>query len=280
MTRAWLIGVVLVLGLCPAGRADESDELLARARAAAGAGRLDDALKLAERAIALNDKQAGAFALRGLIHARLRQPANAVADFDRALALDPKAAEVYDHRGSEQFKLGKVAESVADFDRFVQLRPNEKPGHWRRGIALYYAGRFKDGADQFAAYERVDTNDVENAVWHYLCNAKAVGPEKARAELLKIGHDRRVPLMTVYQLFAGRAKPDDVLRDAESGNVPAPRRREQLFYAHLYLGLYHESAGDAKRSLEHMTKAAVDYSNPGYMGDVARVHVQLRKAGP
>jgi lipoprotein NlpI len=285
MTRTGRYAVVLVFaaGAAAAARADQVDELLTRARVAARADRLDEALKLAERAVALNDKHAESYNVRGLIYARLRQPAKAVADFDRSLGLDPRAAEVYDHRGSEQFKLGKIAAAVADFDKYLELMPNEKPGHWRRGIALYYAGRFKDGAEQFAAYERVDTNDVENAVWHHLCNAKAVGPDKARAALLKVGHDRRVPLMTVYELFAGRAKPEDVLRDAEAGEAPAARRRDQRFYANLYLGLYYESAGDTKRSLEHMTKAAGAYADtdgPGlpYMAEVARVHVQLRGA--
>ena len=77
--------------------------------------------------------------------------------------------------------------------------------------------------------------------------------------------------------------PEDVLRDAEAGEAPAARRRDQRFYANLYLSLYYESAGDTKRSLEHMTKAADAYANtdgPGlpYMAEVARVHVQLRGA--
>ena len=100
----------------------------------------------------------------------------------------------------------------------------------------------------------------------------------ARARMAPIRGDPRVPLMTVHALFAGKAKPEDVLTEAAAGNASPERKKSQLFYAHLYLGLYYESAGDAKASLEHMTKAATDYSNQHYMGDVARVHVQLRKA--
>jgi lipoprotein NlpI len=51
--------------------------------------------------------------------------------------------------------------------------------------------------------------------------------------------------------------------------------RQQLFYAHLYLGLYHEATGDQPRALEHLTKAAGDYQPGHYMGDVARVHRDL-----
>src|SRR5262249_57763152 len=129
------------------------------------------------------------------------------ADFDKCLEGDPKCAEAYDRRGSEQFKRGRVAESLADFDRFLKLRPEAAPGHWKRGISLYYAGRFDEGRRQFEGYEKVDTNDVENAVWHFLCNARRLGIEKARTQMLKIGKDRRVPMMDVYDLYRGKIKP-------------------------------------------------------------------------
>jgi lipoprotein NlpI len=47
-------------------------------------------------------------------------------------------------------------------------------------------------------------------------------------------------------------------------------------FAHLYLGLYYEAAGDKKKTLEHMKNAVEDYPIRGYMGDVARVHLELR----
>jgi lipoprotein NlpI len=123
----------------------------------------------------------------------------------------------------------------------------------------------------------VDTNDVENAVWHYLCNARAAGVEKARAGLLKIGKDRRVPMTEVYALFAGKAKPEDVLTAARAGDPRGEELKRRLFYAHLYLGLYYETEGDKKKAREHITKAADDYRIGHYMGDVAVVHRDLLK---
>jgi lipoprotein NlpI len=122
----------------------------------------------------------------------------------------------------------------------------------------------------------VDGNDVENVVWRYLCMARAVGVEKARAGLLKVGEDKRVPLMRVYDLFAGKAKPEDVLAAVEQGKPSKEEKNMRLFYAHLYLGLFYEAAGDKKKTLDHMRKAVDDYPARGYMGDVARVHLALR----
>jgi len=250
---------------------------LEQARAAATARQFDEAIKLATRALDAAPDDAEALALRAELYVETKQPAKAVADYDRLIAKHPQAAQYIDRRGDAYLVLGKMTEAIADFDRALTLTPAKKPEHWRRGIALYYAGRYKDGVEQFELHQTVNRNDVENAVWHYLCNAKVVGPDKARSALIPIRGDPRVPLMTVHALFAGNARPEDVLKEATAGNVSAERKKTQLFYAHLYLGLYYESVGDAKASLEHMTKAATEYGNPHYMGDVARVHVQLRK---
>ena len=82
--------------------------------------------------------------------------------------------------------------------------------HARGGVLVAYgigAGKYDAGAKQFAAYQTVDSNDVENAVWRFLCMARAHGVDEARKSLLKVKHDARVPMMEIYALFAGQAKP-------------------------------------------------------------------------
>ena len=101
--------------------------------------------------------------------------------------------------------------------------------------------------------------------------------EKARAALIPIAADSRVPMMKVHELFAGKATPEDVLKAAESGSPKLEQRNRQLFYAHLYLGLYYEAAGDLAKTREHIYKASTDLTSDEYMGDVARVHAGLLK---
>lgn len=269
-----LLGVV-AMSLTISTVLADSDGLAGQAQAAWRKGQRAQALELAGKAIAAEPKNAKLLLLRAQMHEQLKKHAEAIADCDAAIKLDPKLAFAYDLRGSEQFKLGKVAESVADFDRFIELEPRAANGHWKRGISLFYLGRFADGKKQFNAYESVDTNDVENAVWHFLCNAKATSLEQARKEILKIGKDKRTPMMEVYALFKGELKPADVLAAAEGGDVPDEQRKSQLFYAHLYLGLYHDILGDKKKALEHMTPAAHKHRIGHYMGDVAWVHEQI-----
>ena len=195
----------------------------------------------------------------------------------RWIELQPDAAEAFQMRGVVHFKAGHAAASVADFDRFLELRPDREPYHWQRGISYYYAGQYEKGVRQFESHKRVNPQDVENAAWHYLCKARIGGGEQARAALIEVDGDRRPWAMMVYRMFQGGATPDQVLQHAEQASRTEADRRDNLFYSHLYVGLFHEAAGRAAESLKHIEIAVEKYPSPDYMGDVARVHAQLRK---
>ena len=253
---------------------DATGELAQQAIAAYRKGDVPGAIALATKLTEAAPKQPQAWFLRAQLHVTQRAHAKAAADYSEVLKLDPKSANAWQARGEANFKLGKIAESIADFDKFLELVPAQKPHHWQRGISLYYAARFKDGKEQFEIHQTVNSNDVENAVWHFLCAARADGLASAKKNLIPIEGDGRVPMAEVHRLFAGKAKPDDVLAAAKA--APAQGRAgEPLFYAHLYLGIYFEAIGDAKQAREHIFKAAERANENGYMGDVARVHAEI-----
>ena len=201
-------------------------------------------LRAATAAIAANPRDAKAYRTRAVILAAAGDHERAIADYDRALELEPDSADTYDERGSQRFMLGQITQSIADFDRAIQLRPEREPWHWKRGISYYYAGRFEEGKRQFEGYQTVEDNDVENAVWRYLCMARGQSVAAARDNILSIKRDARVPMMEVYALYGGKAAPEDVLAAARAGDPSPSTLNERLFYAHLYLGLYYEAAGD------------------------------------
>lgn len=256
---------------------ETAESLIGEATDAIRAGKTDRAAELAGKAIAKDPKNPRTYVLRARIYSSARKAKEAVPDFDQAIALLPKAAPLYDERGSEHFKLGHIRESIADFDKAVAIDPQREPSHWKRGISYYYAGKYAEGRKQFEGYQNFDSNDVENAVWRFLCMSReeGVGFEKARADILKIGEDKRVPMRQVYDLFAGKAQPEDVLAAAKAPTAPG-LGHERLFYAHQYLALYYEAKGDAAAAKTHMEKA-VEHPIAHYMWDVAKVHVELRK---
>ena len=112
-------------------------------------------------------------------------------------------------------------------------------------------------ARSLKSHRGVNPNDVENAVWHFLCVARAESAEAAKAALLPVGPDSRVPMRQIYEMFDGTLSPVQVLTAA--GQALAAK-----FFAHLYLGLYFEALGDAELALEHIELAADDrYSRVG-----------------
>jgi lipoprotein NlpI len=163
------------------------------------------------------------------------------------------------------FRSGRVVESAAGFDQVARLAPGYAPQLWQRGIALYYAGRYQDCRAQFESHRTVNPDDVENAAWHFLCVARAETPAKARAALLPVGPDSRVPMRQIYQMLKGEMTPEQML--ASAGAAP-----EAQFYAHLYAGLYFEALGNRERARAEITTAADRYTAGGYMHDVAVVH--------
>jgi lipoprotein NlpI len=172
-------------------------------------------------------------------------------------------------RAVTAFEGGRFTESAALFDELANAVPQRAPELWQRGIALYYARRYDDCRRQFESHRTVNPDDVENAAWHFLCVARAETPARARAALLPVGPDSRVPMREIYEMFRGAVTPDRVL--AAAGADPGG-----LFYAQLYVGLYLEATGMTDGAREHIRIAADDrfQSRGGYMHMVARAHLQ------
>jgi lipoprotein NlpI len=184
------------------------------------------------------------------------------------------AAAVLHSRGEQHFRQTHLAESIADFERQIQLMPNRAAEHWQLGIAYYYAGQYEKGARQFELHRTVNPQDVENAAWHFLCVVRAPegSVEAARKTLIPVDGDSRIPMAQVQQMFAGTVTPEEVLKAGEEAGGTAK------FYADLYVGLYYEALKRNDESLRLMESAAANpAAKDSYMGDVARVHVKLRK---
>lgn len=272
MCIRWIVAgsALLITGLISYGqsRSDTTTrEIVETART-----NLPAALILSNKAIASDPTNAQPLLLRARLLERTRQFDEAVRDLTAALKFDPQSAAVWQGRGELNFKAGHFKESVADFDRVIELAPRQTPHHWQRGISLYYANRFAEGRQQFELHQTVNPNDVENAAWHFLCAARERGVTNARASMIKVGRDARVPMQEIDQLYRGAGNVEKVLVAAKEANV-----RDALFYAHLYLGLYFDVMGDSAKTREHIMKAAGEFSSDHYMGDVARVHARFLK---
>ncbi len=280
-----LLALLLAFTAPPLFAADDPDpptasDLLIEARELFKQGKREEAIKLTTKAIDINKENIDGYVLRASMLDAMKQYDKAAADYSKVIELEPDAAGAYQRRGECHFKAGKIKESIADFDKYLTFVPQREPDHWQRGLSYYYDGEFDKGVKQFELHKKVNPEDVENAVWHYLCKARIDGAVKAREALIEIKADRRTWAMPVYEMYRGHMTPEEVLGKSTADIKDEKLLKNNLFYAHLYIGLHYESLGKADEAKKHIDIAHEKYPSEHYMGDVARVHYERLKNTP
>lgn len=209
------------------------------------------------------------------------------ADFETAFtwisaitAFQPRNTSYLLEKADVAFYTGRFKESVATYDQAIAANENLAPDLWQRGLALYYAEDFAAGVKQFKLHQTVNRQDVENAVWHFLCFARIKDIDTARENLIDIKFDQRIPMATIFEVFAGTKSVDDLVQayGFQEDRPDAPAIRLQQYYAHLYAALYQEVAGDKQAAIASLKMAVkvCPLERGNFMGEVARVHLTAR----
>src|SRR4051794_213291 len=102
---------VLILLVPNAGVGQTARNFLKDAGQALRAGKPDDALALANKAVAQDPKDTSCLGLRAMIFSRLDLHEKALADWTKLIELAPDEAEHYNARGAVQFQLGRFSDS-------------------------------------------------------------------------------------------------------------------------------------------------------------------------
>ena len=114
-------------------------------------GRLDQALRSLDTAVALRPDHAEALVNRGLVFREQGKLARAIEDYDRALGIDPGDARAWSNKGVALAGQGKIEQAMACYDRALALEPKyHKP--WNNKGALHFRGGKLDQAIQ--CYDR------------------------------------------------------------------------------------------------------------------------------
>jgi lipoprotein NlpI len=200
---------------------------------------------------------------------------------DDDIAQRPGSWQLYSFRGDCRLFLGEFAGAVADFEKMIAIDPEQDAPHWRLGIAYYFNGQFEKSARQFEKYHAYDGRDRENGIWQFLAQAKVTSLEKARAGMLVYAQFDREPFPSLYEMFAGKKTPDEVLAEIEHKGLAGDT--EVAFFGSYYTGLAEEQLGHRQRALELLEKAvalpqARAPGGPGYMWQVARLHWERLRA--
>jgi lipoprotein NlpI len=245
--------------------------LLGQAETLHRQGLTNEALATATEAIRLAPAATEGWMLRGRLRAANGAFRDAAADFAKVLELSPRDVEARFQRALARFRDGRLARAAEDFDRLAQLAPDRVPQLWQRGVVLSLLGRHEEARQQFEAHRRINSNDVEVATWHFFSNAKLAGLETARSRLLPVTGDTRVPLPEIWRLYAGQADARAVFAAADALS-DASARAIAGFYAHLYVALYLDAAGQPAEALPHARDAATQSHAYDFLGQAARLY--------
>jgi tetratricopeptide (TPR) repeat protein len=126
-------------------------------------GRLDSALESFDKALALRPNDATTLHNRGLVLQRLGRVGAALETFDRALAMQPDAAVIHNSRGNAALALSRPSEAIASYDRAIALQPDYAEPYNNRGNALRERGQL-DLA--LASYDRALALKADDAEAH------------------------------------------------------------------------------------------------------------------
>jgi protein O-GlcNAc transferase len=120
------------------------DEIVARCEAGrilTLQGRVEEAVREYERALALDPGCLAALYNRATLLLRMDRPAEALESLDALIARGPAPAPVHLVRGNALSTLGRKEAALAAFDEAVRLDPRAPLGHCNRGNTLLALGR-------------------------------------------------------------------------------------------------------------------------------------------
>ncbi len=101
-----------------------------------GKGKLQEAIKIFDKAIKLNPDHPEAYSNRGITLQDLGRLEQAVKNYDKAIRLKPDYAEAYYNRGNALKDLGQLEAAVKNYDKAIQLKPDYVEAYNNRGISF------------------------------------------------------------------------------------------------------------------------------------------------
>ena len=108
---------------------------------------VESAKELAQKAVDLDDDQAGGHTLLGLVYENEQHWDLAEAELDRAVELNPGDPEVRALRGAIYVDRGRLDEAIRELEIVLSFDPISDPAWSDLGTAYYLAGRSKDAIE-------------------------------------------------------------------------------------------------------------------------------------
>ena len=123
---------------------------------------LDEAERCCEEALALQPRQAEAYAHRALLRLARGQGDAAMQDYDRVVELNP-TPESYYNRAVAAASLGRLQQAIDDYGRAIRLRPGFAQAYGNRALTFMQLAAAQTGQAQAESRRRA-FDDFDKAV--------------------------------------------------------------------------------------------------------------------
>ena len=131
---------------------DESVALVDEGRAALKKGKLDDAAKALDQALALNPRRVEAYVLRSAVHAARKEYRRGIELMERARRLAPGDEEVLTALGSQYVLAGEGAQGAPILEQVTKKNPRRYDAQLLLGHYWHDTGKWPDSIGAFEAY--------------------------------------------------------------------------------------------------------------------------------
>jgi tetratricopeptide (TPR) repeat protein len=192
----------------------------------------------------------------GDAHAAFWNHKEAIRVYDRAFALDPNNATLHQQRGHRYLSIREFDRARADLEQAVALDAKLAGAWYYLGVLDYVSGRFDKAAEDFERNLALQDDDVTKAIgtldWLYMSYRRGKQDEKAQRLLERVTPDLKIEgnprLYFNRTLFYKGLKTEDELLAGASSDI----ERTTLAYG---IGNFHLLKGDKKKAREYMEKA-------------------------
>ncbi|WP_186454194.1 tetratricopeptide repeat protein [Variovorax beijingensis] len=123
--------------------------------------RLEEAMRYADLAIAIEPRISNTHATRGNALHGLKRYEEAVQAYQVALALDPGGHDVLTNLANALKRLGHFERALECYDRALAMCPASIDTHYNRGVALLEKGRHAEALDDFDAVLAGASDDLD-----------------------------------------------------------------------------------------------------------------------
>ena len=123
--------------------------------------KFEEAIKLINKSIDLNNENHGAFNNAGICYANLNNNEESLRNYNRAIKLKPNFAEAYHNKGIVLQKIYFFEESLKNYDEAIKLNPNYAEAYNNRGVILKSLNRLEEAIESYNKAIKLKINYAE-----------------------------------------------------------------------------------------------------------------------